>query len=35
MAAPNILPIDIKVSLVGASDTGKTSLIKFLKGMNF
>ena len=28
-------PIDYKVSLVGSSDSGKTSLVKFLKGMNF
>lgn len=29
------LPIDVKVSLVGLADSGKTSLINFLKGCNF
>jgi GTPase SAR1 family protein len=28
-------PIDVKVSLVGLADSGKTSLVKFLKGCNF
>ena len=27
--------VDIKVALVGPSDSGKSSLIRFLKGMNF
>lgn len=26
---------DFKVALLGSSDSGKTSLIKFLKGVNF
>ena len=28
-------PIDVKVALIGSADTGKTSLVKFLKGFNF
>jgi len=27
--------VDFKVSLLGASDSGKTALIRFLKGNNY
>lgn len=27
--------IDCKVALLGGSDSGKTSIIKFLKGVNY
>lgn len=27
--------VDVKVALVGPPDSGKSSLVKFLKGMNF
>ena len=28
-------PLDVKVALVGGADTGKSSLVRFLKGCNF
>ncbi len=33
--AGNNLPLDVKITLVGPSDSGKTAFIKFLKGVNF
>lgn len=34
-ASSPALPCDVKVSLIGLADSGKTSLVKFLKGANY